>query len=955
MASRLLLVLALLLSASVARADTLFVDPSGLTPHTGIQDAIDVAADGDVVVVFPGTYGAIDFLGKDLVVRALAGPTLTTIDGTGSGGPAVTIASGEPSTTLLHGFTITGGTGAPDDAFVVAMGGGVYVSRMAAPRISGNVIVGNTAVSGGGLAVTGGAAQVYGNVIRENTATGGVGGVALVSPLGFVGTTTFACNQVLGNSGTGVGGLFVETEVSITNNVIHGNDGERGGAWFGGGASGDFHNNTVTTNVSDPSAAAGVHVESDQLDAVGNLIASNAVGLGVVHSAPTPSWSWNDVWGNAGGAWSGAAPDPTGTDGNVAVEPFFTTFTTANPFDDDLTLVATDPLLDAGNPDPAFDDLDGSRGAIGMDGGPHLACDGDGDGVRAIDTPADCQPDEADFHPGAFENTIGLDLDCNGFGTLELFEFVLDDGGLVSDAAALWGFAPPTLLPGTGWQGVNAWCTGCAGGAGGAADGTLTLTADLTSLPASTGARVSFVHAYDADPTTDGGILQAWDGAAWVQLGPTAGYPETLSSTAPGNAMVGAAALGTWSGDSGGYTSDAASLSAYAGTSVDLRWWYASATGSTAPGWTVARVALEVVDADGDGRSVSVTDCDDSDASIYDGAPETPYDGIDQDCDGSDLLDVDGDGFDGVGGGGDDCDDDDATVNPQGIEVPYDGIDQDCDGADLVDLDGDGFASWEAGGDDCNDEDADVSPDADDVPYDGSDQDCDGADLVDVDGDGFRGDQGPPFGDCDDEDASVHPDAEEICDDGKDNDCNELVDAEVDLDVDGYDVCAGDCDETSSLVHPGAEERCDGLDNDCDGALIDGEVDADADGDFVCDGDCDDASPLVGPSRPEVCDGVDNDCDFGIDEDQDGDGDGFSGCTSDCDDQRSTVYPGAPIDCTDNLDHDCDGARDFEQPECTDTGCSLGASPTPSPLLLLLILLALVRRRSAVLEDPGGP
>ncbi|MDP2315440.1 MAG: MopE-related protein [Pseudomonadota bacterium] len=70
------------------------------------------------------------------------------------------------------------------------------------------------------------------------------------------------------------------------------------------------------------------------------------------------------------------------------------------------------------------------------------------------------------------------------------------------------------------------------------------------------------------------------------------------------------------------------------------------------------------------------------------------------------------------------------TATPDGCdpvdEVPYNGKDEDCDGADLVDVDGDGFDAAIVGGEDCDDADEAVSPDAEEACGNLADDDCDG-------------------------------------------------------------------------------------------------------------------------------------------------------------------------------------------------------------------------------------
>ncbi len=251
--------------ASTAAAHVWVVSPDGSRDFTRIQEAIQASSHGDEIQVRPGDYHErLNFGGRRIWVHSTDGAQATTIDADGSGS-VVTMAYGEGASTILQGFTLTGGTGthisvAPNGAGEVeqaarlragealvwtarppsakeeelsqlAFGGGI-VLLSASPLLRELVFRGNTANIGGGLYAWSTQPSLERCLFDDNSA--GNGAAVAIDP----GTTLKArdCRFRNGVSVSG-GGIWMQfARVDLRDCWFDGNSGGEGGAVYSIGA-----------------------------------------------------------------------------------------------------------------------------------------------------------------------------------------------------------------------------------------------------------------------------------------------------------------------------------------------------------------------------------------------------------------------------------------------------------------------------------------------------------------------------------------------------------------------------------------------------------------------------------------------------------------------------------------------------------------------------------------------
>ncbi|PLX10589.1 MAG: hypothetical protein C0598_10040 [Marinilabiliales bacterium] len=300
-----------------------------------IQTAIDAAIENDTILVDYGSYYEnINFKGKNIVVcsnYAISGNqddiSSTIINGSmpqhEDTASCVLIVSGEDSTAVLQGFTITGGTGTkwedehgPGNYYTE--GGGILIQQ-SSPTIKNNIITANEAINeegsilsagGGGIRCGDGNPHIINNVISYNQGLYG-------------------------------GGIVMNySDATIKNNIIFGNSGGDdyggGGLWFlqNGESPIIVENNTIAYNHS-KKGGGGLRLWSSDVQMTNNIVWGNTATF-----SSQIQGSGDLTYCCVEGGFDG--------DGNIDTDPGFS--------ETSFILTDTSPCIDAGNPDAFYND-----------------------------------------------------------------------------------------------------------------------------------------------------------------------------------------------------------------------------------------------------------------------------------------------------------------------------------------------------------------------------------------------------------------------------------------------------------------------------------------------------------------------------------------------------------------------------------------------------------------------
>ncbi len=333
-----------------------------------ISSAGAVAQAGDRILVCPGTFSSIWNLAPGVTVESTGGSAVTFLTGAGEGW-----GEGDPCVEVVEdGVSIRGFTCIGYDVEVPCYPG---TADSASPV--GAIITGEDALLEDFVVFRGPDSSEFGVGVSLESAHGAIlrdlnledAGVAisdtddftverlecrLLSPQESCHVTTHQSTGTVRNArGLGPGPVEFCADWDAGS--------ARGVALYDG--SEVWVDNITVSSMPGGVCRASIRCEDSTLHVRNSILANNA-GYGIYTENCTVDAEYNLAYGNAMGDFNiegVTTPGPT----DLNVDPLFT-----DPDNGDVTLAPGSPAIDAGDPDPAYNDLDGTRNDMGYTGGP---------------------------------------------------------------------------------------------------------------------------------------------------------------------------------------------------------------------------------------------------------------------------------------------------------------------------------------------------------------------------------------------------------------------------------------------------------------------------------------------------------------------------------------------------------------------------------------------------------
>jgi len=240
--------------------DVWYVDDDGDADFEYIQQAINIASNGDEIIVRPGVYevesssvaNVVNTLGLSINIHSSDGPEVTIIKGDLER-RGIICNNGETSDTIIDGFTIRecNAQSYGLSGYTYVLGGGMLIDNCS-PTISNCIFEENTTFDfvsngafGGGIFIAGypedSTTKLTNCVFRDNTALHAGGGVFL-----WYGNSTLEnCTFTENNSAAGAGVTVQDSGAMISNCVISDNT----AVDYGGGMYLEINSNVLPTLV----------------------------------------------------------------------------------------------------------------------------------------------------------------------------------------------------------------------------------------------------------------------------------------------------------------------------------------------------------------------------------------------------------------------------------------------------------------------------------------------------------------------------------------------------------------------------------------------------------------------------------------------------------------------------------------------------------------------------------